>query len=90
MPTPVKVNTCGNDKIYVEYSDGMKGEYSLKKLMKKEEFDCLKEQELFDTAYIDAATNDIAWSNGVSICSNALYKCIQLKHLINIIDPECE
>jgi hypothetical protein len=90
MPTPTKVNTVGNDKIYVVYSDGMEGEYSLKKLMKKEEFDCLNEEQLFDTVYIDEQSKDIAWSNGVSICSNALYKCIQLKKIIKIFDPECE
>lgn len=90
MPKPVKVYTVGNDKIFVAYSDGMEGEYSLRKLMKKEEFEGLKHKQLFDTIHIDEASNDIAWSNGVSICSNALYKCIQLKRIMKIFDRECE
>lgn len=81
MPELVIVKPLDDHKIYLKYSNGIKGEYSLKKVMLKDEYKFLSDNKLFSNVEIDPKTNDVGWGNGVTLCKNAIYKQLELMQL---------
>ena len=81
MAELIKVKPLKDHKIYLKYSNGLEGEYSLKKVMLKEEYKFLSDDEIFDKVEVDKKTNDVGWGNGVTLCKNAIYKQLELMQL---------
>ena len=68
--------------IYLKYSDGIEGEFSLEKTVAKQEFKALKDNSCFKKVFIDPETNDVSWGEGLLLCKNAIYKQLELKLLM--------
>lgn len=81
MAELVKVKPLKDHKIYLKYSNGFEGEYSLKKVMQKEEYEFLNDEKIFAEVKVDEKTNDVTWGNGVLLCRNAIYKQLELMKL---------
>lgn len=81
MAELVDVKPMKDHKIYLKYSNGLEGEYSLKKVMQKDDYKFLSDEKLFAEVKVDEKTNDVTWSNGVLLCKNAIYKQLELMKL---------
>lgn len=81
MADLIEVKPLKDQKIYLKYSNGIDGEYSLKKVMQKKEYEFLNDEKIFKNVSIDKKTNDVCWGNGVLLCKNAIYKQIELMKL---------
>ncbi len=90
MPKLVEVKALDDFSIYLKYSDGLEGEYSLSKVIQQKDFASIRDKHIFNKVSIDKKTNDVVWQEGVSLCKNALYKTLQLKNLMKsfCIDQE--
>ncbi len=78
MPDLIKVKALQNDKIYVEYSNGVSGEVPLAHLRNKPGYASIFDGENFQSVVIDNFTKDLIWNSGVLLCKNALYKQLEL------------
>jgi hypothetical protein len=74
----------------LKYDDGLEGEYSCVELLKDKVFKSLADVNLFNTAAIDPVTNDIFWDAKMTLCSNALYKQLELKRLMKVFKIDLE
>lgn len=90
MPKLINAIPIENFCLQLEYSDGLKGEYSCARLINKEESACLANPELFRLVTIDKKSNDLIWPNGFSLCGKALYKQLQLINLMNSFHIDIE
>ncbi len=81
MAKPILVKAAGELKLYVKYSDGLEGEINLSRHKDDSDYKMLLEESYFSTVTIDEKTKDICWSNGISLCKNAVYKQLELKRL---------
>ena len=81
MAELIKVKPLKDHKIYLKYSNGLEGEYSLKKVMTKSEYEFLNNDEIFAKVEVDKETNDVGWGNGITLCKNAIYKQLELMQL---------
>ena len=81
MADLVEVKPLKNHKIYLKYSNGLEGEYSLAKVMQKDDYKFLNDDEMFANVKVDEKTNDVTWDNGVLLCKNAIYKQLELMKL---------
>ena len=81
MAELVEVKPLNDHKIYLRYSNGLEGEYSLKKVMIKDEYKFLSNDDIFNNVEVDEKTNDIGWGNGITLCKNAIYKQLELIQL---------
>ncbi len=80
MAKIVSVKPLDNYKIFVEFSDGLKGELNLKHLLKRKEYEKLNDLNVFNSVRIDAKTKDIIWDGGMNICKVAVYNMLELKN----------
>ncbi|MBI9070657.1 MAG: DUF2442 domain-containing protein [Melioribacteraceae bacterium] len=83
MIEPIIVEPLSNYKVFIEYNDGMKGELDITKLLKRDEYDCLKDENFFSKVYIDEKSKDICWNNKIVLCKDAIYKQLELRSLMN-------
>lgn len=81
MAELVEVKPLKDQKIYLKYSNGLEGIYSLAKVMQKEEYKFLNDEKIFKKITVDKKTNDVTWGNGVLLCKNAIYKQLELMQL---------
>ena len=77
MAELIEVKALKDQKIYLKYSNGLEGIYSLAKVMQKEEYKFLNDEKVT----VDKKTNDVTWGNGVLLCKNAIYKQLELMQL---------
>lgn len=82
MIEPISVKPISENKLFVEYNDGMSGELDISKLLKKDEYSSLQNNEFFEKVYIDEKTKDICWDKNIVLCKNAIYKQLELKSLM--------
>lgn len=81
MAELIEVKPLKDQKIYLKYSNGLEGSYSLKKVMLKDEYKFLNDENIFKKVTVDKATNDVTWGNGILLCKNAIYKQLELMQL---------
>ncbi len=82
MIKPIEVKITGEYRIFVSYSDGMEGEINLAHLKNNPEYKFMEDQTEFGKVYISSVTSDLCWSNGISLCKDAIYKQLELKSLM--------
>ena len=90
MPKLVEVKPVDGLLIYLKYSNGVEGEFSLERTAAKKEYEILKEDSFFKKVYIDSKTNDVTWGEGLSLCKNAIYKQLELKSLMKSLKLDLE
>ena len=78
----IEVKPLENFKLFLRYSNGVKGEYDLSKVIERDDFKILRSEKIFNQVFIDEKTNDIFWPCGVSLCRDAVYRQLELKSLM--------
>ncbi len=79
----IDIKPLAGYQLWLRYEDGTEGITSLAHLKGKGVFSVWEAQHPFETAYIDADSGAIAWSEEVDICPDSLYFKIR-----NIIPEE--
>ena len=69
---PINVKALGNYTIYVEFSDGVRGNVDLNHLAHKGVFHDWDKNNLFKKVHIDNY-GAIAWSENIDICPDNVY-----------------
>lgn len=78
----IEVKPLDDFKIFLKYSNGVCGEYDLKKIIERGEFKILRSEKIFHQVFVDEKTNDVCWPCGVSLCKNAIYRQLELNSLM--------
>ncbi|MFC2135692.1 DUF2442 domain-containing protein [Bacteroidota bacterium] len=79
----IEVKPLINYKLFLKYSNGVCGEYDLKKIIGREDLKILRSEKIFNQVFVDKKTNDVCWPCGVNLCKNAIYRQIELKSIMN-------
>ena len=69
---PVTVRSLNGFRIYLEFSDGVKGEVDLSHLLDKPVFEPLKDRSLFEKVHI-GDHREIRWDDEIELCADSLY-----------------
>jgi hypothetical protein len=80
----ISVTPKENYKLELKFDDGLEGEYSCTDLLQNDEFRNLADVDVFNNVSVNLATNDIVWDKDMVLCSNALYKQLELKRLMKV------
>lgn len=72
MIRPVLVRPLPNHRIYLEFSDGVKGEVDLSDLAGKGVFEVWNDYSFFEKVHI-GAERQIRWDDYIELCPDALY-----------------
>ena len=72
MFRPVEVKAMPHRKLWVRYSDGVKGEVDLSRLVGKGVFSRLNDEKVFQSVHI-GSHGAIEWGNDIDLCPDALY-----------------
>ena len=75
----IEFKTLPNKKIFVKYSNGMEGNISLEKLVKREEFEALANTDKFKDVRLDESSGDIIVNGNIELCKNAMYGILDLR-----------
>lgn len=78
----IEVKPLDHFKLFLRYSNGVKGEYDLSKIIERDEYKILRSEKIFNRVFIDEKTNDVCWPCGVSLCKNSIYQQLELKSLM--------
>lgn len=79
FPNPVKVNSLGQYKVYLLYSDGTEGIIDLSYLKDKPVFQKWASNDFFSKVQINEFNNSVMWDEEIELCSDNLY--LKLKNL---------
>jgi len=69
---PVTVRPLTKLRIYLEFSDGTKGEVDLTRLMDKPVFRPLENRDLFEKVHV-GDHREIRWNDEIELCADSLY-----------------
>lgn len=69
---PKTVRPLDEFRIYLEFSDGSKGEVDLSSLLDKPVFGKLKDRSLFEKVHI-GDHREIMWNEEIELCADSLY-----------------
>lgn len=72
MIQPLLVHALPNYRLYLEFSDGEKGEVDLSDLVGKGVFEAWHDYSLFEQVYV-SSHRSIRWINEIELCPDALY-----------------
>ena len=72
MFKPVQVKALPQYKLWIEYNDGVAGEVDLSYLVGRGVFASWEDSSFFEQVYI-GTRGEIAWSNEIDLCPDALY-----------------
>jgi hypothetical protein len=72
MIYPLLVQPLPNYRLYLEFSDGIKGEVDLSDLARKEVFEPWSNPSFFDKVHI-GSHREIKWSDEIELCPDSLY-----------------
>ena len=72
MPTPIDVKPLDNYRIWVQYSDGVEGIADLTHLAGRGVFALWNDYRAFQAVHI-GPSGEIAWSDEIDLCPDALY-----------------
>lgn len=79
MAKIINVQPTDDFQMIVKYSDGLDGKISLMKMLKHNEYECIKDLVEFKKVKIDSKSGDIVWDCGATICKNALRGMLELQ-----------
>lgn len=83
MFTPVEVKALSRHRIWIRYSDGVKGEVDLSHLIGKGVFSRLNDERAFQSVHI-GNYGAIEWDDQLDLCPDALYSQITGKSINQI------
>lgn len=83
MPIPIEVKPLENYQIWIKYSDGREGIVDLSDLAGKGVFALWNDYQEFQKVYI-GPSGEIAWSDQIDLCPDAIYLKITGKQPENI------
>ena len=69
---PISVRALPRHRIYLEFSDGTKGEVDLSDLVGKGVFEAWNENEFFEKVHI-GSHREVKWSDEIELCPDSLY-----------------
>ena len=69
---PIKVKARPNYHLYLEFSDGTKGEIDLSDLAGKGVFQVWNDQSFFESVHI-GEHREIKWNDDIELCPDSLY-----------------
>lgn len=72
MVRPVVVRALPNYRLYLEFSDGVKGEVDLSDLAGKNVFEAWRNASFFATVHI-GEHREIKWNDKIELCPDSLY-----------------
>ncbi len=72
MIRPTLVQALPNYRIYVEFSDGTKGEVDLSDLAGKGVFEVWKDYKFFERVHL-GDHREIKWNDEIELCADSLY-----------------
>jgi hypothetical protein len=72
MIYPLLVQPRPNYRLYLEFSDGIKGEVDLSDLARKEVFEPWSNPNFFDKVHI-GSHREIKWNDEIELCTDSLY-----------------
>ena len=72
MIRPVRVQSRPNYRIYIEFSDGAKGEVDLSDLASKAVFEPWRDNDFFQNVHI-GDHREIKWNDEIELCPDSLY-----------------
>ena len=82
MNRPISIKTLPDWKLEVVFNDGIKGLYDMSASIGKGIFSPLKDRAKFNQVHI-GEYGQIAWSEEMEICSDAVYKELTLEALVH-------
>lgn len=71
-PRPLEVNPRRDHRIWIRYSDGVKGEVDLSDLAGRGVFELWNDPAQFDRVHIGAG-RAVSWTEQVELCPDAVY-----------------
>lgn len=72
MIRPLSVRALPNYRIYLEFSDGAKGEIDLSDLVGVGVFEAWKSDDFFEKVHV-GPHREIKWNDEIELCSDSLY-----------------
>ena len=72
MIRPVLVRALPNYRLYLEFSDGTKGEVDLSNLAGREVFQAWDTPGFFERVHI-GSHREVKWDNEIELCADSLY-----------------
>jgi hypothetical protein len=72
MIRPTSVRALPNYRLYLEFSDGTKGEVDLSDLADNDVFAAWNDNAFFQKAHI-GAHREIKWNDDIELCADSLY-----------------
>lgn len=69
----LEVKPLENYKVWIKFSDGIKGIVDLSDLVGKGVFSTWKDVNIFNAVFIDPESHTIAWPGGIDLCPDTLY-----------------
>lgn len=72
MIRPTLVRALPNYRLYLEFSDGTKGEVDLSNLVGREAFQAWGKPGFFEKVYI-GSHREVTWGDEVELCADSLY-----------------
>ena len=72
-------------RVWIRFSDGVKGIIDLSDLVGKGIFSKWNDKEYFNSVYIDSEGHTIAWPSGIDLCPDALYAEITGKDIASFL-----
>jgi len=76
----VDARYLGDYKVWLEFNDGRKGVVDLADELYGEEFEQLRNRDLFSTFYLDYGLASIAWHEGADFAPDYLYQKLREVH----------
>jgi hypothetical protein len=75
MPTPIEIRALDNYRLWIKYSDGVQGVVDLPDLAGQGVFALWNDHREFQKVHIGSG-GEIAWSDQVDLCPDAIYLTI--------------
>ena len=72
MIRPILVRALTNHRVYLEFSDGAKGEVDLSDFARKDVFNSWNDYKFFEQVHI-GDHREIRWNDDLDLCADSLY-----------------
>lgn len=72
MIRPISVRALPNYRLYLEFSDGSKGQVDLSDLVTGEVFEAWQNPDFFESVHI-GSHREIKWNDDIELCPDSLY-----------------
>ncbi len=82
----VTVEARGDQRLWLAFNDGVRGEANLESILHGSIFEALHEPGYFAQATLDPICGTVVWPNGADIAPEALYELIARRTLGPVVD----